>query len=48
MHLELAKYHASRGEYDAALREIRAGLQEKVERRSFVKQLEVLEDSIKP
>jgi tetratricopeptide (TPR) repeat protein len=42
MHLELARYHVERGEYDTGLREIRAGLQEKLERRSFVKELEAL------
>lgn len=46
MHLELARYHAERGEHDLALREIRAGLQEKIERRSFVKGLEALAASI--
>lgn len=47
MHLELARYHVERGEYDLALREIRVGLQEKVEHRSFAKQLETLAKSIK-
>jgi hypothetical protein len=47
MHLELARYHVERGEYDMGLREIRAGLQEKLERRSFVKGLEALAASIK-
>jgi tetratricopeptide (TPR) repeat protein len=47
MHLELARYHVERGEYEAGMREIRVGLQEKVERRSFVKGLEALAASIK-
>jgi tetratricopeptide (TPR) repeat protein len=47
MHLELARYHVERGEYEAGQREIRAGLQEKLERRSFVKPLEALAASIK-
>jgi tetratricopeptide (TPR) repeat protein len=46
MHLELARYHAERGEYGAGMREIRAGLQEKIERRSFVRNLEALAASI--
>jgi tetratricopeptide (TPR) repeat protein len=47
MHLELARYHAERGEYDSANREIRAGLLEKVEKRTFARHLEQLAESMR-
>ena len=43
MHLELARYHIARGEYDLAKREISAGLNEKHSRQSFVDELIDLE-----
>jgi tetratricopeptide (TPR) repeat protein len=46
MHLELARFHKTRGENDLARREIAAGLREKVEKLSYKKQLESLEETL--
>ena len=46
MHLELARYHASREEFDSAKREITAGLIEKHGRHSYELELKDLEQSL--
>lgn len=47
MHLELARFHARRGEYSQAKREIDAGLKEKKGRMTQVHELEMLGQSIR-
>ena len=47
MHLELARYYKSKGQFDLARREIAAGMREKVEKLSYKKELEHLEKNLR-